>query len=132
MNQWRNRYFQESLKLYPFGIAYCDRNATGNERWLGVDPRIDFQVPYYGRMYRSLFVREILVAKLLTNCLHATADMQLLRKGDSMQSATACRLNTILKFNSLTLSCNPGVCTYTLLFDQHIRTSLTRTLRVVT
>ena len=54
---WRDRYYNEAKKMYPFGEWFCDTNASLNEKITGLDPHITKSIYYHGVKYNSIWVR---------------------------------------------------------------------------
>ena len=52
-NDWVQRH-EESEGMFPFGTEYFDVEHVLDN--FGVDAEINFDIPYYGRMYSSAFV----------------------------------------------------------------------------
>ena len=56
MSVWKNRYYDEAKKMYPFGEWFCDTNASTIEKATGLNPRITKPIHYTGVQYNSLWV----------------------------------------------------------------------------
>lgn len=53
---WRDRYYDEAKKMYPFGVWFCDTNATDLQKSYGLDPQITVPLYYYGVKHGALWV----------------------------------------------------------------------------
>jgi len=55
-SSWAERYASYSPTMYPFGLTYCDSNATINQKSSGLNADINFTLPFYGSRYKSILV----------------------------------------------------------------------------